>query len=105
MSGSQFAPEEEQIVDMGDAPVIYVDGMARYTESGGIVRTVFYADQPMVDGTKLRTVVLKLIYTTATQEALRRATLNLMSAPMHPSSKHRMSACIQFGLMFLPLLV
>ena len=50
MSASQFAPEELNVFDPGNVPDIVVDGLAHFGTHGGLVRAVFYTDQPNLSG-------------------------------------------------------
>ena len=47
MSGSRFAPDEVTIIDLGTAPKIFIDGLAYYSERGGIVRAGYFATTPV----------------------------------------------------------
>lgn len=71
------------VIDPGNAPEIFIEGLCHYSEAAdGIVRTAFYVEQPAIDEDEPRLVkvlVLRLVYTTATQQRLRQEMITHLS--------------------------
>lgn len=44
---SQFPPEPLGVIDLGNAPEVFVDGIASFTEKHGVYRFAFYTEQPV----------------------------------------------------------
>ena len=86
-------PPEFNVIDAGDAPVFFIDGVAVHDVSGGVVRISLYTDQPILEpGTTpgepcrhMKVVVVKLVYTLATQVTMRRQLVAHLGDSMRPS--------------------
>lgn len=93
MSGSQFAPDALGICDAGDAPVVFIDGVASHVRVDGIVRVALYSSQPVIepgaDPTDpcrfIKLVVMKLIYTAETERVMRRQLISRLEEDVKPS--------------------
>jgi len=81
MSASRFAPEDFNVLDLGNVPDIVVDGLAYFGAHGGVVRAVYYANQPNLPGhyreegsgpAFTRVASLKLIYSLETHRLMQR---------------------------------
>lgn len=75
---SQFAPEALPIVDPGNVPEIWLDGLAAFSEHGTVMRAAFYSLRPLFCGTpctwhpNARLIVAKLVFPIPALETMRR---------------------------------
>lgn len=78
------------IIDPGNAPEFFIDGIAHYTESNGLVRSSYYSNQTIFDGRdegRLCSIVaLRLVTSVEARREMLRFILNTIgqAVPPHP---------------------
>lgn len=84
MSASMCPPAEQVVVDLGNAPEIFIDGVAVHDVIHGVIRLALYAEQPVTEAgepcRRIRVIVLKLLYSLETQAKMRRQLVEFLGA-------------------------